>query len=530
MGSNPISDLKTDISEYELLAATVEIEPGHISNPKGSSKDIEVLIDRRLQELDVEIARYTADNHIKYYAYATACGIMSSFLNAVISRLREPGGFSNDETGSFCNVTSFLRQSEEHTLTEKGYPQDRTGIVENVFSFLNKYKELNIGMRILSRFDGWSERPTYMGLAASLITQFLRGGVIEKREKEKATVFVNLPKKDLAVIAVPAMITGIMNWLSVIARIGGGLSKDIKIPRNLSTLVEAVVNTPEIIGIAKCTDEWFGKIVANRNLLTDGDGVTKVFQSLLINISKLPEFKDSGLKETIHNLDFSKTDFRNKFLDGKALTQQGVPVILNEVLVHIGCMLFNLADKKKADKNLQGINWKYMIMSSNRTADRMLAVADMTFSFINAADTAFTAAMESGVDWVLFSEHFVKRFNYIGAYRASVTILKEFSNEQKEIQLIHEKMLLMGEKAEIMYQRLQEYKAELNRKLTEYLVQDITAFMEGFDDINNGLMNNDSDRVIRGNVIIQRVLGREPQFTNQKEFDELMDSDIALEF
>ena len=38
----------------------------------------------------------------------------------------------------------------------------------------------------------------------------------------------------------------------------------------------------------------------------------------------------------------------------------------------------------------------------------------------------------------------------------------------------------------------------------------------------------DSDLVIRGNVTIQKVLGREPQFTNQKEFDALMESDAPL--
>ena len=41
-------------------------------------------------------------------------------------------------------------------------------------------------------------------------------------------------------------------------------------------------------------------------------------------------------------------------------------------------------------------------------------------------------------------------------------------------------------------------------------------------------VTGDSDLVIKGNVVIQRVLGRKPQFTNQQEFDDLMDSDIAL--
>lgn len=52
--------------------------------------------------------------------------------------------------------------------------------------------------------------------------------------------------------------------------------------------------------------------------------------------------------------------------------------------------------------------------------------------------------------------------------------------------------------------------------------------MAGFADMQQGLASGDSNLVIRGNVTIQKVLGREPQFTNRKEFDELMESDIPL--
>ncbi len=52
--------------------------------------------------------------------------------------------------------------------------------------------------------------------------------------------------------------------------------------------------------------------------------------------------------------------------------------------------------------------------------------------------------------------------------------------------------------------------------------------MNGFECINEGIGTGDSDLVIKGNIIIQRVLGRDPQFTNQREFDELMDSDEAF--
>ena len=48
--------------------------------------------------------------------------------------------------------------------------------------------------------------------------------------------------------------------------------------------------------------------------------------------------------------------------------------------------------------------------------------------------------------------------------------------------------------------------------------------------MDEGLKKGDSNLVIQGNVIIQRELGREVQFTNQEEFDELMFSDEDFVF
>ena len=52
--------------------------------------------------------------------------------------------------------------------------------------------------------------------------------------------------------------------------------------------------------------------------------------------------------------------------------------------------------------------------------------------------------------------------------------------------------------------------------------------MCGFDYMNEGIASGDSNLIIKGNIVIQRVLGREPQFTTQQEFDDLMESDIPL--
>jgi hypothetical protein len=177
---------------------------------------------------------------------------------------------------------------------------------------------------------------------------------------------------------------------------------------------------------------------------------------------------------------------------------------------------------------LSKINWNNVLPFRSRTVDRMLTVASMTFTVADTADAAIHAAIESGGNWVLFSGKFFTRFNYVGAGRAAIAVVKEISNENKETQLIHEKMILSEAKSAIFLSQLQEFKAQLEEKVSQYLVEDIEAFMCGFDYMNEGFKSGDSDLVIKGNVVIQRVLGREPQFTNQQEFDDLMESDIPL--
>ena len=74
-------------------------------------------------------------------------------------------------------------------------------------------------------------------------------------------------------------------------------------------------------------------------------------------------------------------------------------------------------------------------------------------------------------------------------------------------------------------ERLEAYRALLEERLSEYLAEDLVIFFEGISKMDQGLSAGYSNLVISGNITIQRVLGREPQFTNQQEFDDLMVSD-----
>ena len=110
----------------------------------------------------------------------------------------------------------------------------------------------------------------------------------------------------------------------------------------------------------------------------------------------------------------------------------------------------------------------------------------------------------------------------------AVAVYREIAAESAETELLYERRLLTEAQTAQAVAQLEAYREQLEARVSEYLAEDLTAFLEGFSAMDQGLQSGDSDSVIRGNVVIQRVLGREPQFTNQQEFDDLMDSDIPL--
>ena len=221
---------------------------------------------------------------------------------------------------------------------------------------------------------------------------------------------------------------------------------------------------------------------------------------------------------------------RHEFAGIKFLEDQAIPVIFNEITVRLGYMFIHLGTELLENKGIKGVNWHNIIPFGNRTVERMITISSMTFNVADTADAAIRAAVESGGSWIVFSYKIVTRYNYVGAGRAVLAIVKEVSNENKETQLIHERMILMNAKSQIMYEQLQEFKAKLEEKMANYIAEDIATFIEAFDYINEGLTTGDSNLVIKGNVVIQKVLGKQPQFTTQDEFDDLMESDIPLEF
>lgn len=290
-----------------------------------------------------------------------------------------------------------------------------------------------------------AHHPTPLGLASSIIVQFLRIGTFVNKDGEWHFTLVETSAKDIVEILAPAVITGILNWLVFIATKKYEQDEGKEVPAALRKLAHLVASTPIIIELAKCADNWFGHLVSDmggsKNTAGGGMGIPGVFIALLYEFASLPIMRNTGLPMLVNELyEKQKIDFRHEIPLYKAAGKQAIPVAFNEIYVRIGYFASHLATELAEHGNdVAKVNWNNVIPFRNRTVDRMLAVASMTFTVADTADAAVHAAIESGGNWVLFSGRFVTRFNYVGAGRAAVAIVKEISNERKEAQLIHER-------------------------------------------------------------------------------------------
>ena len=516
--------------ETEVITAQVQVE----TQKPAQSTDLDEL-NRALNQVDSELERYTNKADKADYAFAVASGILAGALDSLY--VGETVITGSDIALSHEQVNHFIEQYARENGIQREHLQNTIGALEEKYKVAqdNVWKGASIGVSARNHhLADLAHHPTPLGLVSAIIVQFFRIGTFVNRDGEWHFVLMETSAKNMVEIWAPAVLTGILNWLAAAGETKWEEAEERELPKALHTLVHFAASAPMIVEVAKCANNWFGHLVSDmggsKNTAGGGMGIPGVFLSMLYEIAALPGLKDSGLPHILDGLyQKQKLDLRHEIPLYKAAGKQAVPVAFNEVLVRAGYFVSHLVAEFSAHEDLGDIDWNGVIPFRNRTVDRMLAVSYMTFTVADTADSAVRAAIESGGNWVLFSGRFVTRFNYVGAGRAAVAVVKEISNEQKETQLIHEKMILSEEKAEIFLSQLQQFKAQLEEKVSNYLAEDIEAFMEGFTYMDQGFASGDSDLVIKGNVVIQRVLGREPQFTNQKEFDALMESDLSLQ-
>mgnify|MGYP005905968763 FL=1 len=506
-GTFTLSDKTKEINQElaeDVVSAEAKIEAPSIDR-----------LNTELARVNQELEHYTNHADKADYAFAVASGVLAGLVDSLFV-----GEFSLEYANQWGN-----QQAEKLVLKVakyQGYSGTDLGQaikhLEDQFPIAADKATAAFGGGLQHHLRDFSHHPTPLGLVCSILTQFT--GNVYGTDVAGAFQCVPLNKDGLNLVgkSFPEKIMfGAVNWFfHMVSDVAGSSGSVMKgsfgtgLPGPLVSLLKEFSST-----------RLFKKQDAK------GCKEFSVYISKLFNGTLLGERDANG------DLIPLKFDLRTEMGVAAQIGQQTIPVIINECFVRVFYSLRRLLGELSREDiqswgELDKINWKAIIPFRNRTVDRMLTIASMTFTVADTADAAIHAAIESGGNWVLFSGRFVTRFNYVGAGCAALSIVREVSNEKKEAQLIHEKMILSETKAALFLKQLQEFKEQLDLKVSNYLAEDIDGFMSGFADMQQGMLTGDSDFVIRGNVTIQKVLGREPQFTNQKEFDALMESDAPL--
>lgn len=494
------------MDKHEVINAELTVS----ASPESSDLNA---INAALKKVDAELERYTNQADRVDYALAVSSGVFCGLLDSLFV-----GEFSLNEAGRWGNenVERFVML----VAKRQGYGGDTLAgavkFLEDAFPIPADKVTTQFGGGLQHHLRDFSHRPTPVGLVCSILTQFT--GKVYGTDVAGVFHGVNLSDDGVALIgrSIPEKIMfGVLNWaFHLVSDMAGSSGSILKgslgtgLPGPLVSLLKELSSTP-----------LFQKSKGS------GHRVCSVWISKLFNGTLL------GQRDTNGKLIPLKFDLRMELGVARQVGQQTLPVLLNECVVRGFYLLRRLTSELICTGNVQGpdkLNWRKIAPFRNRTIDRMLTISTMTFTMADTMDAAVHAAILSAGNWVLFSGKFVTRFNYVGAGRSALAIVREVSNEKKETQLIHEKMLLSEAKTTIFLAQLQEFKVRLEEKVSDYLAEELEIFVAGFDFINTGIASGNSDIVIQGNMKIQSVLGRQPQFTNQQEFDSLMESDTPL--
>ncbi|MQM72062.1 MAG: hypothetical protein DUD26_08935 [Eubacteriaceae bacterium] len=111
------------------------------------------------------------------------------------------------------------------------------------------------------------------------------------------------------------------------------------------------------------------------------------------------------------------------------------------------------------------------------------------------------------------------------SFYAAMAAYREVEKSAEEYAAAQDERIALERESHAFIQMLEAYRAEMNDWVNRYLSKHISVFRDSFAVMDRAILENDADRFIQGNADIQRILNYDVQFTNQLEFDDLMDSD-----
>lgn len=277
--------------------------------------------------------------------------------------------------------------------------------------------------------------------------------------------------------------------------------------------------------------EWFLSQLqtSGRSGYPEGEGVVipDIVLSLLNKAGSAYVQQDGNLQNALDRL-FAEAKSRLYDTVQNVLNpgHQDLSDVMNGVLVKFGYFLLHLfRNLKERNGSEYGLCWEKILPLNCPAIKQMTELALKTCSCFREMNPSFRAAVSSMGKQAVSAASFTYKGCFAGAGLMFLVVAREISFEQKKEQLLHEKAILCLQHADVLIERLHQYEAQLEETISQYLLDELETFIQGVSQMDQGFAINDSDLVIRGNVLIQKKLNAEPQFSSQSEFDELMDSE-----
>ena len=507
--------------ENELLAAEIYLHPVNTTDATQS-------LDELLKHVEARIQDYTVHLSAADYAVSVASGILSGAIDA----------FVVGETDFFNHLSKDRLKIQFEEMLDRA----KVLFTENTPANSQRFQRAVTASPFADNefLKAFTINRNPVGLLATIALQLGKGGMIQKDsggkvrffpEQNGTGPFQGIPQEDRIFLLILAVIIGILRWLIVTAE-DEPLNPSDHGFKTLKNLRKLIRTSPAFSKTVDQIEKWQKQAVNEiKEFHKDNKkpmGVDQVFFSFFTMLAATPGFENTNLLEIMRVYQDSHRIGLNKIPIIDALTKQAFPVLVNEIIVRTFYFAEHLATELQGVDDINEIDWGKVIPFGNKSIERMMTIAAMTLNVVDIADAAVRAAIDSNGEMLCFGTRFLARFNVVAEGRVAVAVVRGIRDEREEQALYDARLQLQRTKTARVLEILDKYQKELEERVSAYLAEDIETFLMGIEMMDQGLYSRDSDLVIRGNVMIQRVLGREPQFTNQQEFDDLMDSDIPL--
>ena len=265
----------------------------------------------------------------------------------------------------------------------------------------------------------------------------------------------------------------------------------------------------------------------------EDDSLPNIDVGVLINF--LVDMFKSNKKERVDIIKkYAKTYSKSFLRYGKIFSEDFFPKTINEILAKTDREEFRtLAENGFADclvnasEEIIGIVALYVTKQID--ADEFL----IRMSRTGIGEVGVKVMKAFNIDPQNFTSDPQMLLNFaapIMAYQGLMGAYREYSKALDDLRLARESRMRVEAECQRSIEMIRAYRMEAEQRVSEYMNEHLDAFQSGFAAMDQAILANDPDGYIAGNVQIQQMLGAEIQFTNQEEFDALMDSDEDFVF